>query len=76
KSIEEAFSVDLMNKLNVTFKDGTNINLVTLSDFQNYAKEGKITSETIVFNNMIQTKEEVDTKWEVPASESWHARFV
>lgn len=76
KKIEEAINVDLMNKLNVSFKDGENINIVSLSDFQNYAKEGKITPETIVFNNMIQTKEAVENKWEVPAKESWHARFV
>ncbi|WP_139959396.1 ABC transporter ATPase [Flavicella sediminum] len=76
KSVEDALSVDLMNKLNVTFKDGATINLVSLSDFQNFAKEGKITADTIVFNNMVQTKKEVETKWEVPASESWHARFV
>lgn len=76
KKIEETIKIDLMNKLNVSFKDGNNINIVSLAEFQNFAKEGKITSDTIVFNNMIQTKEEAENKWEVPASESWHQRFV
>jgi hypothetical protein len=76
KKIEEALHIDLTNKLNISFKDGENVNIVSLSDFQNYSKEGKITSDTIVFNNMVQTKGEVENKWEVPAKESWHARFV
>jgi hypothetical protein len=76
KELEAKMSLDLMNKLNISFKDGENINIVSLAEFQDYAKENKITSETIVFNNMVQTKEELLTKWEVPAKESWHQRFL
>ncbi|WP_196891589.1 ABC transporter ATPase [Aureivirga marina] len=76
KQIEQAFQVDLMNKMNITFKVGENINLLSLADFQNYAKEGKITSETIVFNNMVQTKKAFETEWEIEASKSWHQRFI
>ena len=76
KKLETELKVDLMNKLNISFKDGENINIVSLADFQSYAKAGKISSETIVFNNMVQTKGEIATKWEVPAKDSWHQRFV
>ena len=76
KQLENDLQIDLMNKLNVSFKDGDSVNIVTLSDFQKYAKEEKITSKTIVFNNMVQTKEEVESKWEVPANQSWHQRFL
>jgi hypothetical protein len=76
QQLEKGFGIDLMNKMNVSFKDGDNINIVKLSDFQKFAKEQKITKETIVFNNMVQTKEEVETKWEVPANQSWHNRFL
>ena len=76
KQIEEQLSVDMMNKLNVSFKDGGNINIVSLADFQKYAKENKITNDTIVFNNMVQTKGEVEQNWEVAAKDSWHNRFL
>lgn len=76
KELEQELAIDLMDKMNVTFKDGENINLVKLSDFQDFAKEGKITSETIVFNNMVNTKFDFETKWEVTAKESWHSRFL
>lgn len=76
KQLEKEFQLDLMDKMNVTFKDNNHINLVKLFDFQNFIKEGKITSETIVFNNMVSTKLDLETNWEVPAKQSWHKRFL
>lgn len=75
QEIEKEFGVDLMNKMNTAFRIGENINIVSLTDFQKFVKENKINSETIVFNNMMQSKDEFDTKWEVPAVQSWHKRF-
>jgi hypothetical protein len=75
KQFENDFSTDLMNKLNITFKDHQNINMVNLSDFQKFVKEGKITPATVVFNNMVRTKAEFDKNWEVLATDSWHKRF-
>ena len=76
QALEKELQLDLMNKMNVTFKDNEHINLVKLADFQRFAKEQKITSETIVFNNMVATKQDFENNWEVPARESWHKRFL
>ena len=76
QQLEKELQLDLMNKMNVTFKDGDHINLVKMSDFQQYAKDKKVTSETIVFNNMVGTKEDFESNWEVPAKQSWHKRFL
>ncbi|WP_299061656.1 ABC transporter ATPase [uncultured Polaribacter sp.] len=76
KELENELQLDLMNKLNVTFKDNENVNLVKLSDFQRFAKEQKVTSETIVFNNMVNTKADFENNWEIAAKDSWHKRFL
>nr|WP_298994063.1 ABC transporter ATPase [uncultured Polaribacter sp.] len=76
QALEKELQLNLMDKMNVTFKNGNHINLVRLSDFQKFAKEHKITQETIVFNNMIATKEDFENSWEVPAKDSWHKRFL
>ena len=75
KQFENDFQIDLFSKLNTAFKDGDHVNVVTLSDFQKFVKEQKIDSNTVVFNNMIGTKKELDTSWEVAANESWHRRY-
>ncbi len=76
KQFERAFNIDLTNKLNVSFKDNNNINIVSLTDFQNFVKENRITSNTVVFNNMVSTKADLAENWEVTAGESWHKRFL
>jgi len=76
QQLENELRLDLMDKLNISFRDGAAINIVKLPDFQNLAKNRKITSETIVFNNMVNTKKDFETQWEVPAHQSWHKRFL
>jgi len=76
KELEKEFNLDLTNKLNVSFKDNNNINIVSLSDFQKYAKQHKITSNTVVFNNLVSTKGDLTNNWEVTAAKSWHKRFL
>ncbi len=76
KQFEQKFAVDLTNKLNISFKDNNNINVVTMANFQNYAKQQKITSNTVVFNNMVTNKADFEQNWEVTADKSWHKRFL
>ena len=76
QQLQNKLQLDLINKMNISFKDNNNINILKLSDFQRFIKEEKITPETIVFNNMITTKQELETHWEVPLLNSWHKRFL
>ena len=76
KQLETKLNIDLTNKLNTAFKVGQNINIVSLAQFQDFAKADKINADTIVFNNMVATKGDFDSNWEVKASESWHQRFL
>lgn len=75
QTLEQAYDIVLLDKMNVTFKQGDYIAYKPLSDFRKMAKDKAVTANTIVFNNLVLTKEELKTLWEVPASESWHARF-
>ena len=76
KELETSLEVDMMNKMNISFKDGGHINIVKMSDFKEFTKSNKITSETIVFNNMVSTIDELETQWEVSVNDSWHKRFL
>ncbi|MCF6167798.1 ABC transporter ATPase [Lutibacter sp.] len=75
KQFEKEFKLDLTNKLNISFKVNNNINIVSLADFQHYAKQGKIDLNTVVFNNMAASKADFMNNWEVIAAKSWHKRF-
>ena len=74
--LEQRFQVDLLDKMNVSFKQGEYVAYKPLKDFKKMAKEKAVSKNTVVFNNLVATKQEYLEHWEVPASESWHARFV
>lgn len=75
KELERELSLDLMDKMNVAFRDNDRINSVKLFNFQQLVKDHKVTPETIVFDNMVNTKAAFEHHWEIPAKESWHKRF-
>lgn len=76
REIEKELNVDMFDKMKVTFKDGTNINTISLVDFKTYAKQQKINANTVVFNNMISSKADLINAWEIEVGKSWHAKFL
>lgn len=76
QQLEKDYTVDLMDKMNVSYKQGEFIAYKTLVDFRKMAKDKAVSKNTIVFNNLVANKAEYIENWEVPAKESWHNRFL
>jgi|SRR5690606_25798819 len=76
QQLEKDYQVDLLDKMNVSYKQGEFIAYKTLTDFRKMAKDKAVSPKTIVFNNLVNNKAEYISEWEVPASESWHNRFL
>jgi hypothetical protein len=76
QQLEKEYKVDLMDKMNVSYKQGDYVAYKSLTDFRKMAKDKAISKKTIVFNNLVNNIAEFKENWEVPASESWHSRFV
>jgi hypothetical protein len=75
QEIEATYGVVLMDKMNVSFKQGAYITYKPLMDFKKMVNTKAVTENTIVFNNLVVNKEEFLTQWEVPAHQSWHSRY-
>jgi hypothetical protein len=76
QKIEKDFGLDLMDKMNVTYYNGKFIAHKSLIDFKKMAKAKSISKNTIVFNNLVNTKIDYLENWKVPAKDSWHGRFI
>lgn len=76
QQLEKEYNVDLLDKMNVSYKQGEHIAYKQLTDFRKMAKDKAVSPNTIVFNNLVNNKAEYISEWEVPASESWHNRFL
>jgi len=75
KQLEQQFGINLFDRFNLAYRNGEEILSVPRNQFEELLKQGKITSETIVFNNLAQTLADLQTKWEVPFKDSWHKQL-
>lgn len=74
--LQNEYNVELLDKMNVCFKQGKYVQYKELKDFKKLLKDKALTSKTIVFDNLVTTKEEFENFWEVPIYESWYRRFL
>ena len=76
QSLEKEYDVNLMDKMNVSFKQGEFVAYKSLTEFRKMVKQKAVSKNTIVFNNLVTNIHEYKANWEVPAKDSWHNRFI
>ena len=47
-----------------------------LIEFKKLIADGRITQDTLVFNNLIDQRQDLYSKWEIPLKESWQKRYL
>jgi hypothetical protein len=75
KELEVQYNINLFDRFNLAYKQDNIIRSVPRNQFEELIKAGTITQNTIVFNNLVQTLAELETKWEVPLKDSWHIQL-
>ena len=75
QELEIEYDISLLDKMNVSYRHGEFIAYKPLIEFKKMIKNRSISKKTIVFNNLINSKSEFLSNWEVPIEESWHNRF-
>jgi hypothetical protein len=76
QEIEKDYGLDLLDKMNVSYRQGEFVAYKPLADFKIMAKQKAVSPNTVVFNNLVANKYEYESHWEIPASESWHAKLM
>jgi len=75
-SLQTKLNVDLLDKMNVCFKQGEFVQYKDLKEFKALLKNKSVSKKTIVFDNLVETKVEFENYWEVPITESWYNRML
>ena len=76
KNLQSILKVNFLNRLDVAYKIGNEINSISLLEFQNMIRENKLSKDSIVYNNMIDTKKSYLNSWETTIENSWHKKFL
>lgn len=74
--LQETYEIELLDKMNVCFKQGEFIQYKDVKAFKKLLKNRAVSSKAIVFDNLVQTKYELKNYWEVPITESWYNRLL
>jgi hypothetical protein len=75
KNLEQQFGINLFDRFNFAYRDGEQVLSAPRHEFEELLKQKKINTDTIVFNNLVQNLQQLETKWEVPFKESWHQQL-
>lgn len=76
KQLETQLGVDLFDRMTFAWKEGEAVKTASQPEFSALYQNGEINSETLVFDNLVKTKGELEEKWLKPLNQSWHKRFV
>ena len=76
QKLEKDYNLSFTNRLIITYKKDNEIQQISLANFESMLESGEADENTIVFNNLVQTKKEFDQKWEVPVKDSWHNKLL
>ena len=74
KDLEQKFKIDLLNRQNLAFYIKDRVQILPLPQLNHALDNGFISGDTLYFNNLVATKEELINNWLIPAKESWLGR--
>jgi len=76
QKLEKQHKLILLDRMNVCYKQGEFVQYKDLKEFKTLIKNKAVSKKTVVFNNMINLKVELNYDWEINIMDSWLGRFV
>ena len=77
QNLEHELSVSLMDRTQIAYRDDNGmIDTMHMTGFRAALESGDLDENTTVFNNLIETKQDLTDDWEVPVSRSWHKQWL
>ncbi|MDN3668738.1 hypothetical protein QWY93_05290 [Echinicola jeungdonensis] len=75
REIETALEINLLDKGKISFIEKDQITQSSLGKIKDHIDSGHLTEETPVLNPIISTKEDLKSKWVIPAKQSWLNKY-
>ena len=76
QSIEKDFNISLFDRMQFAYKKEGRVEVASRKEFEKLLSQGVLNDDTIVFNNLVETNEELKSRWEIPLKDSWHRQLV
>ena len=76
KELEEVVEGKLTDRMLVFYQEENELKSFYFSELEQLLSDNKITSETIVFNSLVATKQEFENSWKEALKNTWLNQFV
>ena len=76
KQLGESYKVDFFNRTNLAFVVNNKIQLLPMNQLHYALDNYFINQDTLYFNNLIQTKHQLENDWIIPVKNSWIASKI
>jgi len=76
KELEQAFSLELLNRLLVAYENNNQVEVVKASQIKELLADNIISGNTLVFDNTITKLLELDSVWKQPLHKTWLSKYI
>ena len=76
QNLGNKYGIDFFDRLNYLYFKNGEIASVPHLEFKNAIKEGEIDADTLIFNNLVSSKQDFLDGWVTEVKNSWHSRYL
>ena len=76
KELEQAFSIELLNRLLVAYENNNQVEVVKASQIKELLAANAISEKTLVFDNTITESNQLASKWKQPLQATWLSKYL
>ncbi|MBK7129878.1 MAG: hypothetical protein IPM74_04755 [Crocinitomicaceae bacterium] len=77
KQIGKMIQAEFFDRLRVAFHDKSGeLKHLPMFEFKALMKKDEVTGSTYVYNNLIESKADLETKWKTTVKNSWHKNLI
>ena len=76
KAFGTQYNLSFFDRFSIAYILKDEVLISNLIEFKKLIADGRITQDTLVFNNLIDQRQDLYSKWEIPLKESWQKRYL
>ena len=76
KAFGTKYNLSFFDRFSIAYKLKDEVLISNLNEFKKLIAEGRVTQDSLVFNNLIDQRQDLYSKWEIPLKESWQKRYL
>lgn len=75
RSLEAQLNISLTDRSKIAWMADQEVKLTDLKNLKDEIANERITKDTLIFNNLVQTKGALKNQWLIPAGDSWMSKY-